>query len=358
MDDLPDGSYEAMVLDLRRHPDDDVVRIDLVITTGAHKGDVVVVRSPGIAEDPLLMGLPGTLTVEGGEPRLRLDDGGSSTPLGPYGPEPGAGARHPRLDALDLSAHLSRAQEAARLTAAQQRLLQLRLVLGGQVPAATGESARIGPPVCVVFEGWDASGKGGAIKRLVGGLDPRHVRVAQFAVPTYDEKRHHYLWRFWPALPGWGGMAVFDRSWYGRVLVERVEQLATEEQWQRAYGEIVEFERTLAAEGMILVKFWLHISDEEQLRRFERRQADPLKSWKLTAEDRRNRERRADYEAAVEDMVGRTDHPAAGWTLVEANSKRWARVRVVEHTCEAVEAGMRARGWTVPAPLEPPVDDG
>ena len=357
MDALPDGSYEAMVLDLRSHPDDGVVRVDLVITTGAHKGDVVVVRSPDIADDPLLMGLPATLTVEGGEPRLRLQAGGPWTRSGPPEVVPAMKPHNPRLAALDLSMQLSRTQEAARLTAAQQRLLHLRLVLGGQLPASAAEPARIGPPVCVVFEGWDASGKGGAIKRLVAGLDPRHVRVAQFAAPTYDEKRHHFLWRFWPALPGWGGMAVLDRSWYGRVLVERVEHLAGEDQWQRAYGEIMEFECTLAAEGMILVKFWLHVSEAQQLRRFERRQADPLKRWKLTDEDWRNRRKRRDYESAVEDMVERTDHPAARWTLVEANSKRWARVRVVERTCEAIEAGMVERGWTVPATLQMPLDD-
>src|SRR6476660_6950790 len=165
-----------------------------------------------------------------------------------------------RLDELDLSLKLSRAEEARRLTIAQARLLQLRLVLGG----LTGPG-KIGPPVLLLFEGWDASGKGGAIKRLVGSLDPRHVRVAQFAAPTYDEKRHHFLWRFWPVLPGWGGMAILDRSWYGRVLVERVEGFATEEQWRRAYDEIVSFETTLAAEGMILVKIWMHLSLDEQL---------------------------------------------------------------------------------------------
>ena len=127
----------------------------------------------------------------------------------------------------------------------------------------------------MVFEGWDASGKGGAIKRLVAQIDPRHVRVVQFAAPTADEKRHHFLWRFLPVLPGWGGMAVFDRSWYGRVLVERVEGFATREQWLRAYDEINGFERTLADEGMILVKLWLHISDAEQLKRFERREKRP-----------------------------------------------------------------------------------
>src|SRR5437762_14135209 len=180
-----------------------------------------------------------------------------------------------RLAMVDLTATLPRKKALARLESAQLRLLHRRLLLGGQL----GDH-RIGPPLCVVFEGWDASGKGGAIKRLVSPLDPRHVRVAQFAAPTYDEKRHHFLWRFWPVLPGWGGMAVLDRSWYGRVLVERVEGFATREQWSRAYEEIKGFERTLAAEGMILVKFWLHISDAEQLRRFQRRAGDPLKSWK------------------------------------------------------------------------------
>src|SRR5512134_4018583 len=185
-----------------------------------------------------------------------------------------------RLDGLDLSLKLGKQEEAERLSAGHRRLLALRLALGGKLG-----DGKIGPPVCVVFEGWDASGKGGALKRLVAPLDPRHVRVAPFGTPTPDEKRHHFLWRFWPMLPGWGGMAVFDRSWYGRVLVERVEGLAPREQWLRAYEEINSFERTLADEGMILVKLWLHISADEQRRRFERREKDPLKAWKLSHED-------------------------------------------------------------------------
>src|SRR5919112_1255273 len=216
-----------------------------------------------------------------------------------------------RLDDLDLSLKLSKAEEEARLSAAHDRLLALRLDLGGKL----GDE-RIGPPVCVVFEGSDASGKGGAIKRLVAPLDPRHVRVAQFSAPTHDEKRHHFLWRFFPVLPGWGGMAVLDRSWYGRVLVERVEGFATEEQWSRAYGEIVEFERTLAAEGMIMVKFWMHVSGKEQLKRFRDRANDPLRAWKLTDEDWRNREKRKQYETAVEEMLSRTDHPQGPWHVV------------------------------------------
>ena len=249
----------------------------------------------------------------------------------------------PRLGDVDLTQTLSRKEEDRRLEAAQLRLLTLRLTLGGQI----GEGG-LGPPVCVLFEGWDASGKGGAIRRLTAPLDPRHVRVASFGAPTTDEKRHHFLLRFSPVLPGWGGMAVLDRTWYGRVLVERVEGFATDEQWQRAYDEIVAHERTLAAEGMIIVKFWLHISEKEQLSRFERRRDDPLKSWKLTDEDWRNRARRAEYEAAVEDMLERTDHPAARWQPVAGESKRFARVQVLETTIALVEAGMRERG------IEPP----
>ncbi|WP_440102766.1 polyphosphate kinase 2 family protein [Streptosporangium sp. H16] len=244
-----------------------------------------------------------------------------------------------RLSDVDLSQKLTKKDASERLDAALDRLLRLRLTLGGQV----GEQ-RIGPPLCVVFEGWDASGKGGAIKRLARPLDPRHVRVAQFAAPTYDEKRHHFLWRFWPVLPGWGGMAVLDRSWYGRVLVERVEGFATEEQWSRAYGEIVEFERTLAAEGMIMVKFWMHVSEEEQLRRFRDRAGDPLRAWKLTDEDWRNREKRPQYEVAVEEMLARTDHPKAPWHVVPGDDKRLARVTVAETVCAAVEAELAARG--------------
>lgn len=249
-----------------------------------------------------------------------------------------------RLDEVDLSATLPKKEAAARLDAAQRRLLYLRLLLGGQV----GDH-EIGPPLCVVFEGWDAAGKGGVIKRLVGPLDPRHVRVCQFAAPTYDEKRHHFLWRFWPVLPGWGGMAVLDRSWYGRVLVERVEGFASPDQWERAYAEIAEFERTLVAEGMILVKFWLHVSADEQLRRFNSRAGDPLRSWKLTDEDWRNRRRRDEYATAVEEMLARTDDPKAAWHVVAAEDKRLARVTVVETVCAAVEAEMAGRGRPVPA---------
>jgi AMP-polyphosphate phosphotransferase len=248
--------------------------------------------------------------------------------------------RMSRLGSAEAPVELSKKKAIARLEEAQERMLRLRLLLGGQIAGQ-----RIGPPLCVVFEGWDASGKGGAIKRLVAPLDPRFVRVSQFAAPTYDEKRHHFLWRFWPKLPGWGGMAVFDRSWYGRVLVERVEGYATKEQWSRAYNEIVEFERTLTAEGMIMVKFWMHVSAEEQMRRFEDRANDPLRTWKLTDEDWRNRDKRQAYEAAVNEMLERTDPIGARWHVIPGDNKHWARLEVVEQVCAAIEAELRERGY-------------
>jgi len=239
-----------------------------------------------------------------------------------------------RLDELDLTARLGRAEYEERLEAAQRRLLELRLTLGGQL------GGEIGPGLLVVFEGSDAGGKGGAIKRVVEPLDPRHYRVSAFAKPTINEKRHHFLWRFYREIPGLGGMSVFDRSWYGRVLVERVEGFASKEQWSRAYDEILQFERTLVLEGVIVVKFWLHISRHEQLLRFNDRADDRLRRWKLTDEDWRNRDKADQYDAAAEDMFRLTDHELAPWDLVEAEQKRWARVRVLEILNQRIEAGI------------------
>ena len=248
-----------------------------------------------------------------------------------------------RLDDLDLSLDLPKKEANARLEAAQIRMQELRLQLAG-----LDGDPRLGPPLLVVFEGWDASGKGGAIKRLVATLDPRHVRVKQYAAPTHDEKRHHFLSRFWPARPGWGGMAILDRSWYGRVLVERVEGFATKQQWRRSYGEIEAFERMLVDEGTVLVKVWLHISSDEQLKRFEARAEDPLKAYKLTDEDWRNRDKRPQYEDAVEEMIKRTSTKQAPWTLVEADSKRYARVKVIETVIAATEQGLARYGRQPP----------
>ncbi len=248
-----------------------------------------------------------------------------------------------RLGEVDLSLDISKKKALKKLAGAQARLTELRLTLGGQL----GDGS-LGPPVLVLFEGWDASGKGGAIKRLVFPLDPRHVRVSQFAAPTEDEKRHHFLNRFQSSLPGWGGMAILDRSWYGRVLVERVEGFTPEPVWRRSYGEIRNFEEGLAAEGMVIVKFWMQISEDEQLRRFEARAKNPIKEWKLTEEDWRNRERWPEYEQAVEEMIEETDREFAPWVVVPAESKRYARIAVVEEVNARIEAGMKR--WGVPVP--------
>jgi polyphosphate kinase 2 (PPK2 family) len=248
-----------------------------------------------------------------------------------------------RLDSLDLSLKLDKDEYEPRLTAAQERLLALRLRCGG----LTGDGT-LGPPLLVLLEGGDASGKGGALKRLVAELDPRHVSVRAFSAPSEREQRHHYFWRFWPHLPGWGGMCVFDRTWYGRVLVERVEGFASEAEWGRAYGEIAEFERSLTAEGMVIVKLWFEVSPDEQLKRFEKRRDDPLKTWKLTEEDWRNREKRHLYDEAVEEMLGRTDLPEAPWTLIEGDHKKFARVKAIETVCAALERGMERAGLELP----------
>ncbi len=239
----------------------------------------------------------------------------------------------------DLRLKLSARESQARILESQRRLLALRLQLGGLIAGS-----ELGPPLCVVFEGWDASGKGGSIRRLVSPLDPRHVRVTQFGAPNPDERRHHFLHRFSAALPGWGGMAVLDRSWYGRVLVERVEGLATETEWRRACPQIVQWEAGLAAEGMVIVKLWLQISEDEQLRRFRARERDPLKRWKLTGEDWRNLSHRAEYEQAVEEMLATTDHPTAPWHVIAAESKNYARIKVLEIVISSIEDGLRALG--------------
>lgn len=184
-------------------------------------------------------------------------------------------------------------------------------------------------PVVIVYEGWDAAGKGGNIKRLTSQLDPRGYVVHPIAAPKGDDATHHYLWRFWRRLPEKGQIAIFDRSWYGRVMVERVEGFCTEEQWRRAYREINDFERQLVEFGTILCKFWIHIGRDEQLRRFEERGDDKLKSWKLTAEDWRNREKWDLYERAVEDMLVKTSTLVAPWTIVEGNCKWYARIKTL-----------------------------
>ena len=240
-----------------------------------------------------------------------------------------------RLDEIDLTLRLDRDEYEERLTAAQERFLGLRLELGGQT-----NGGQIGPGLLIVVEGVDAGGKGGAIRRTVERLDPRHYSVYSYSKPDSREKRHHFLWRFWAKVPGQGGLCVFDRSWYGRVLVERVEEFATREEWMRAYDEIVQFERGLVMEGVIVVKFWLQVSQEEQLKRFESRQDDPLRSWKLIDEDWRNRDKWPQYVAAIEDMFAMTDHDAAPWNLIAGEQKKWARVNFLETLNDRIVEGM------------------
>lgn len=197
--------------------------------------------------------------------------------------------------------------------------------------------------VLILFEGWDAAGKGGAIKRLTDILDPRSYVVNAFAAPTDEEKAHHYLWRFWRKLPNAEKIAIFDRSWYGRVMVERVEGFATETEWRRAYQEINEFEEQLTSAGCVLIKFWLHISQEEQLKRFTDRHENPFKQYKLTDEDWRNREKWPFYDVAVNQMIQRTSTPAAPWTLIPANDKYYARVNVIETVVQAIRNELKRR---------------
>ncbi len=196
----------------------------------------------------------------------------------------------------------------------------------------------------LLFEGWDAAGKGGAIRRITAALDARSYQVIPIAAPTDEERAQHYLWRFWRHLPRAGRITVFDRSWYGRVLVERVEGFATETEWMRAYAEINDFEEQLVEFGTVLVKYWVHITAHEQLERFRLREQTPHKAWKLTDEDWRNRERWDEYEHAVNDMVERTSTRLAPWTLIEGNDKRYARVAVLRALCEQLEAALDKGG--------------
>ena len=196
-------------------------------------------------------------------------------------------------------------------------------------------------PVILVYEGWDAGGKGGNIKRVTEKLDPRGYVVHAISAPKGDDKTHHYLWRFWRRLPEKGQIAIFDRTWYGRVMVERIEGFCTEEEWKRAYREINRFERQLVDFGTILFKFWIHISEEEQLRRFEARKATPHKAWKLTDEDWRNRERWDHYEMAVSDMLRKTSTLTAPWTIVEGDCKWHARIKVLQTLVNGLSSALK-----------------
>ncbi len=234
------------------------------------------------------------------------------------------------LDRVDLSRSLPRGQYEEQLDDLQERLFQLEHGL---------YVARV--PVAIVYQGWDAAGKGGNIKRLTRGLDPRGYKVVPVGPPTAEEKAHHYLWRFWKNVPKAGHITIFDRSWYGRVLVERVEGLCTRVEWERAYREINEFERQLTDFGTVIVKFWLHIDRDEQLRRFKAREQTPHKHWKITEEDWRNREKWGQYQQAVVEMLQRTSTTYAPWTILEANCKLYARVKALRTVAEALQSALK-----------------
>lgn len=234
------------------------------------------------------------------------------------------------LESLDLTLALPRDEYMVQLA---RRQIQLR-ELGWQVYLQKR-------PVVIVFEGWDAAGKGGAIRRLTEKLDPRGYAVYPISAPEGEDKTRHYLYRFWRRLPPRGQIAIFDRSWYGRVLVERVEGFCSEDAWRRAYKEINSFERQLKDFGAILAKFWIHISREEQLRRFRERQKTGYKAWKLTAEDWRNRAKWPAYEQAVEDMLLKTSTITAPWHLIEGNDKYHARVKILSTLVELLSAELQ-----------------
>ena len=230
------------------------------------------------------------------------------------------------LDQVDLSLSLSREEYEDKLDSLQKRLFQLEHEL---------YLARV--PAVVIYEGSDAGGKGGNIRRLTRGLDPRGYEVVPVGSPTAEEKARHFLWRFWRDVPKAGHITIFDRSWYGRVLVERVEGFSSEDQWKRAYQEINEFERQLAEFGTAIVKFWLHIDRQEQLRRFKAREQNPYKTWKITDEDWRNRDKWKQYRVAVVEMLHHTSTTYAPWTILEANCKLYARIKALRTVAEALE---------------------
>ena len=248
-------------------------------------------------------------------------------------PAPEMPARLPKqesiLDHVDLRQRLSAADYTRKMEELQNRL--------GPMAWAAREKGR---SMVMVFEGWDAAGKGSAIRRVTDAMEPRLYRVVGIAAPTDEERAHHYLWRFWRHLPRAGATTIFDRSWYGRLLVERVEKFAPVADWQRAYHEINEFEEQLVEHGIVLCKFWLHISADEQLRRFKERARIAYKRYKITDEDWRNRAKWPAYQEAVDDMIAHCSTDVAPWTVVAGNDKRFARVQILKTVVKRLEAAL------------------
>jgi polyphosphate kinase 2 (PPK2 family) len=255
---------------------------------------------------------------------------GRELPDGAAAP-PALGAMPTVLSALDMKISVGKQSYENQINRYQ-----------GELNLLHRQALKHGVSSLIVFEGWDAAGKGGSIRRCTAALDARHYEVIPFAAPTDEERARHYLWRFWRHLSRAGRVTFFDRSWYGRVLVERVEGFASEKEWMRAYAEINDFEEQLVEHGLVLVKYWLHITKDEQLARFNQRADIPWKRWKLSDEDWRNRERWDPYELAVNDMIARTSTRLAPWTLVESNDKRYTRIKVLKTLCERLEVAIEA----------------
>lgn len=237
------------------------------------------------------------------------------------------------LKDVDLSLSLSKEEYEKVLPDRQLTLIRLQQKI-----------RKAGVPVIIMYEGWDASGKGGSILRITEKLDPRGYKVYPIGVPTDVEKSHSYFWRFTIKEPPAGEIAVFDRSWYGRVLVERVEKLAKKEEWKRAYEEIRNFEKYICDNGTLLIKFFMHISKDEQLARFKARESDPFKQWKITEEDWRNRDKWDEYAEATEDMLEQTNVEYAPWQLVPAECKRYARIFTMDKVAEALKDALSVSG--------------
>ncbi len=255
------------------------------------------------------------------------------------------------LEKVDLTRRLPKGEYKTLLPRLQRRLYDLE---------KAGWDAKI--PSVIVFEGWDAAGKGTAINLLTSRLDPRGFKLYPIQAPRTFETHLPWLWRFWQKLPNYGEMAVFDRSWYGRVLVERLEGLTPEAEWRKGYRDIVDFERTIADDGYVVIKLWLHISREEQRRRFKMLEKDPLKAWHVQPEDWEHHRKYDDYFLAVEEMLERTDTEWGPWTIVEATDRRWARIKVFETIIRRLEEAIKERGFELPVeepqPEPEPDSDG
>jgi polyphosphate kinase 2 (PPK2 family) len=246
------------------------------------------------------------------------------------------------LEQVDLSKRLSKREYKSRFPALRNRLYDLQKACwDAEIPSV------------ILFEGWDASGKGTSINRLTQRLDPRGFKLYATREARTYEKHMPWLWRFWLKVPNYGQMAIFDRSWYGRVLVERVEKLTPKEEWRKAYRDIVDFERTLADDGYVIFKFFLHISKKEQRRRLKKLEKDPLESWHVEPEDWEHHEKYGTYVVAIEEMLARTDTEWGRWTIVEATDRRWVRVKIFGTLVQGLEAVLQERGHTLPEPAPP-----